>query len=816
MIQNISRCFLFVSVGLIFVGTSIVEDAHAQWARDSATNTVVCDTTGQRDSPQAVSDGANGAVIVWEDGRAGELTIYAQHLNANGYPTWTKNGVKLAQSTSNQQSPIIATDGSGGAYVVWQDDRNASTNGIDLYGQHILSDGSLGYSNAGVPIVTAAGNQENAVICADGQGGAFVAWEDSRSTVVTSQPDIYYNRMTSGGVSFGQSGAVVDASVNRQVGPSICPDGTGGCYVAWEDEGKTPSALYGRRIGSDGTMLWGQPPPAPGVLLYKALPTPNNPQPNSSDVSLSLDNGQLLFAWEVTNNSTADGQDILAQRMNCATTSDTTPVYTGGPIQVTGGWPENQITPQIFSDDSLFTNSSFSEYGILVPFLDYEQGSSNNVDVAMVRVLGDGMTTMPPFGTGFFYLEQQPQSRTGFRAVQITDSDPAKDGILAVWNDSRYAGLGYGKDTTVFAQRIDRNGHNYFPATGSTKLAQPVCSSRDTGGWIARQVALAPRTDGGIAVWTDFRRGNNYPNIYAQIILMYDSLWIPTDTTRPTITVLSTSPSDNSDSCNSQCNTVLAIDPGTFVNSQNLVAGIDSLLLEASVNMHIDTINYKKGVDTATFSVCVTDSFQDASGTVKVEDTSKNLQTMSFTYCTIPDTSAPLITVDTLTSPYWLGIHVRDDRPWDRGLSAVTFTDTTNVSFSKQVHKFVAGEGAFDDTISIVDPSVDANVCMMATDTAGNATQVICFNSSNSGVAQTTAAPVSLSVFPNPTNGDATISLEGAPTADVTILDVLGRTIGQFHIDGSYNWQASSLPAGTYIVRAVIGNIVVCKRIVRE
>ncbi len=819
MILRGLRVPLFAYVCLVIVA---VRPACAQWATDSLTNTLVCDTTGQRDYPQACSDGANGAVIVWEDARIGEFNIYAQHLNANGYPTWTRNGVKLATSASNQRYPVMASDGSGGAYVVWQDDRNAANNGIDLYGQHINSDGTLAYAPQGVAVASAVRNQDNAVICSDGVGNAFVAWEDSRNATSASQPDIYFNQMTSGGVSFGSGGMVVDASVNRQVAPSICGDGAGGCYVAWEDEGKVPSALYGRHIGSDGSMLWGAPPPAPGVLLYQALPTANNPQPNSTNVSLSLDpnSSQLLLTWEVVNaGSPQDGMDILAQRMNCATPSDTTPVYNGGPILVTGQWLNDQIAPQIFSDDSIWDNGIISERGVLVPFLDYEAGSSVNEDVAMVRMLGDGMTAKPPVGNGFFFFEQQPNAHTGFKAVQITDSDPTKDGILAVWNDARYAGLGYGKDTTVFAQRIDRNGNSYFPSIGSAslnKLAQPVCSGPNGSAWIAKQVSLAPRTDGGIAVWTDFRRGTNYPNIYAQIILMYDSLWVPVDSTSPTLTVLTVSPSDNGSACNSQCYTVLGIDPGTFVNGQNLVSGIDSLIPVAMVNMKLDSIRYKKGADSITFGVCVVDSFRDASGTVKVQDTAKNMQSMSFTFCTIPDISAPLITVDTLTLPNWLGIHIRDDRPLDRGLNAVVFTDTSNVSFSKQARKFVVGQGAFDDTISIVNPSLPANFCIMATDTAGNATQVYCFNSSNSGVSESVANPISLSVFPNPTSGDATVMLGGAASANVTVSDVLGRTVDQFSLQGSHIWQASGLAAGTYIVRAQIGNTVICKRIVRE
>ena len=235
------------------------------------------------------------------------------------------------------------------------------------------------------------------------------------------------------------------------------------------------------------------------------------------------------------------------------------------------------------------------------------------------------------------------------------------------------------------------------------------------------------------------------------------------------------------------------------------------------VNMKLDSISYKKGEDSITFGVCVVDSFRDASGTVKVQDTAKNMQSMSFTFCTIADTSAPVITVDTLTTtPYWLGIHIRDDRPWDRGLNAVVFTDTINVSFSKQVRKFAVGEGAFDDTISVINPSLPATLCVMATDTAGNATQVYCFSTNTSGVSESTADPVSLSVFPNPTSGDATVMLGGAPSANVTVSDVLGRTVAQFQVEGSHEWQASTLPAGTFIVRAQIGNTVICKRIVRE
>src|SRR2546423_15420080 len=68
----------------------------AQWHADSITNTKVCDTVNQQDFPASCPDGADGAIIVWEDLRGGSgFAIYGQHLNNYGVATWKHNGIKL-------------------------------------------------------------------------------------------------------------------------------------------------------------------------------------------------------------------------------------------------------------------------------------------------------------------------------------------------------------------------------------------------------------------------------------------------------------------------------------------------------------------------------------------------------------------------------------------------------------------------------------------------------------------------------------------------------------------------------------------------
>ncbi|HET6401416.1 MAG TPA: choice-of-anchor D domain-containing protein [Candidatus Kapabacteria bacterium] len=95
-------------------------------------------------------------------------------------------------------------------------------------------------------------------------------------------------------------------------------------------------------------------------------------------------------------------------------------------------------------------------------------------------------------------------------------------------------------------------------------------------------------------------------------------------------------------------------------------------------------------------------------------------------------------------------------------------------------------------------------------------TSLLTGKSVKSGIRSSSAnLPLSLSISPNPASGAATISL-GAPSAKVEIFDVLGREVASFRVAGSYEWQMGALPAGTYIVRAAAGGMVVSKRVVKE
>ncbi|HEX5317015.1 MAG TPA: hypothetical protein VFX22_10235, partial [Candidatus Kapabacteria bacterium] len=240
----------------------------------------------------------------------------------------------------------------------------------------------------------------------------------------------------------GLSGMPLDTFANKQTGPSITSDGNGGCYLAWTSSATSPNSIYATRIDSTGMALW-DPAPAPGFLVYKDSYTGNN----SKNVWINRDGTDLLLTWEVTNSGNSNYQDVYAVRMHDSS-------FAWGAVNVSNQI-DDQTLPRIYGDDSAMKVGADSTRGVLVPFLDQEPSPSDDLDVAMVRVMGTGGTLMPTTGNGFWFFDQKPHTQSGMRTVKITDASNGgtATGVLAVWNDAWD-----GVDTMVYAQRIDRVG----------------------------------------------------------------------------------------------------------------------------------------------------------------------------------------------------------------------------------------------------------------------------------------------------------------------------------------------------------------------
>lgn len=357
----------------------------------------ICEAPWTQQNIRMVPDGFGGAIIVWEDCRAGgsDADIYAQRINEYGDWLWDENGVVVSTASSDQLNPVIVNDGAGGAIIAWED-YNSGVN-PNIYAVRISSAGNT-YSgwlvNGRVLKFTSTDGQFRPDIVSNGSDGAIIVWQeissqysiyahgidgngndmwspasvivssgtlskeypkviksDSSNVIVTWQDqrngdsDIYAQRMdiingTPIWVSNGES--VSEMTASDQMNPEIVADGLGGAIIVWTDWRQTTTEpdIYAQRISTSGARLW---TPLDGVPIC----TKDEPQSNPV-ITEDLLNGATIGAiimWEDMRDTTT-GPDIYAKKV----ARDDPPLSDEEDTFVAGGFGF-QLSPRIVSDN---------------------------------------------------------------------------------------------------------------------------------------------------------------------------------------------------------------------------------------------------------------------------------------------------------------------------------------------------------------------------------------------------------------------------------------------------------------------------------
>lgn len=214
--------------------------------------------------PVIVSDGAGGAIVAWQDGRLeNDTNIFAQHVLASGVvdPAWPANGRILSAARGLQDIPTIVSDGAGGAIVTWMDGRSSVTN-VDIFAQHILASGVVdpAWPADGTALCTAPAPQAFPNIATDGSGGAIVTWYDFRPS--DTSLDIYVQHVTSSGIvdpAWPTNGRALCLAPGAQLNPTIVSDDAHGAIVTWEDPRDGTSHIFAQRVLGSSAIAPGWP-----------------------------------------------------------------------------------------------------------------------------------------------------------------------------------------------------------------------------------------------------------------------------------------------------------------------------------------------------------------------------------------------------------------------------------------------------------------------------------------------------------------------------------------------------------------------------
>ena len=406
---------------------------------------------------QTISDGSGGMIIVWEDFRNGAADIFAQRFSADGTKLWGSGGIAICTEALPQESPVLTSDGAGGAVIAWQDLRSGN---YDIWAQAVTSAGALKWAG-GAAICTATGSQVLEVITTDAAGGAIIAWRDSRAGTAS---DVYAQRVNSTGTPLWTAdGVAVCTAAQQQNDISIVSNGQGGAFLVWRDPriSTINNDIYAQALNSAGTPLW----TADGVVVSNAANDQIEP-------AISYDgNFGLLVTWQDFRNGT--DFDIFAQRMTVSGSAR----WTANGVQACDA-DSSQSQPLVVADGAR---------GAILAWTD-TRSSNKWPDIYAQRFDSTGVRMWGGLNGVAVCTADSGQ----FLTTLIADKS---GGAIAGWDDER----GAGNDEDIYTQSISSAGAMRWASTG-LKIG--------TGPGTRRLTTSAPDGFGGaLFAWEDFRNG---------------------------------------------------------------------------------------------------------------------------------------------------------------------------------------------------------------------------------------------------------------------------------------------------------------------
>ncbi len=428
------------------------------WQADGV---AVCKAPAGQFAPQLIPDGSGGAIIVWHDYRSGKgEDIYAQRVDASGNPLWEIDGVPISTAPGTQWYPQIASDGSGGAILVWADGR-ASSSDNNIYAQRVDPSGNTLWEKDGKPVCSADSNQERPMILLV-DGGAIVAWNDSRG----GNADIYAQKIDlEGNANWQKDGVAACSFPYTQQDPKLAPDGAGGVIVVWADDRVEESDIYGQRIYNDGSIAWQEN----GRPICWMPGKQKNPQ------IVKLKTEDWFVVWE---DERYRHIDLFSQKINNA----------GTPV-----WPQAGVPLAATRKDQESPVAALTPAGnVIVGWKDNRLG---NYDIYAQKISPEGSLLWK--GTGVVVC-----AAPGSVVQQNIDLVPnGKGEIIIVFEDARSGFI------NIYAQKVTKAGQL---AWGEHGIAIAKVSADQ------RNPRLVPDGQGGaIVVWEDHRI-EEFPAIRAQ------------------------------------------------------------------------------------------------------------------------------------------------------------------------------------------------------------------------------------------------------------------------------------------------------------
>ncbi len=453
-------------------------DGDFVWAEPLPINVATYDQL----NPRVVSASDNNFIVVWEDFRSGVSDLYVQKVDINGNFLWQDNGVPVVINELEQKNPRMESDGNGGCLIVWDDAREGGHPNIDVYMQHLSSEGNILWTENGHPAAQIPGEAFGPLLKVAGEH-IFVSWGDMRtgSVGIYAQgfdfdavplfvdngiqifwglsgdtldqklvhngdyiyivwQDTRYANFGSqikvqkvdadGQIYFAENGiSITNHSGADQVELSVVPHHSGGVAIAWAEQRGDYVLAYTQAIDPDGNKLWGD--------LGLRVSTVDLFYPQASPI-ISRDGDSYIVVWDETNQEDFSyARNIVAQK-----------IVDGARV-----WDDEGVTIA-WQDEGPYVVDHFIQEVIDGKYIVWLKGDGQQA-VIYAKLIDENGEAAEGWDEYGLVVCQESTGVQRFTESMLTD-----EGLLVLWVDSRYDPNAEDpiQNASIYGQLIDEDG----------------------------------------------------------------------------------------------------------------------------------------------------------------------------------------------------------------------------------------------------------------------------------------------------------------------------------------------------------------------
>ena len=375
-------------------------------------------------------------------------------------------GLPVCTAADDQEYPQIIPDGAGGAIICWTD-RRLGYPRLAACAQRVNASGTALWTSNGVSLYVTGKEQAWPMAVSDGSGGAIVFYVQSPGE--DEFPDLYAQHIdASGTLRWNPDGVLVSGGPYGQFHDAVIADGAGGAIVAWADGRNDSFQVFVQRLSANGECLW----------------APNGEELTSNTggianfIQMVPDGaGGAILAWADSRNYFGD---IYAQRINAQGRAQ----WATNGIAVSP-YPWGQSSPWMVAD------------GVGGAIVCWQDNRNDEADLYAQRIGADGTLQWGAEGVPVCTM---PHMQSDARMV----SD-GSGGALIAWEDFRNTEETSGD---LFCQRLSDAGLALWASNGI-----PVSTAT---GWQFGPAMTSDGAGGAIISWGDQRNWEN--DVFAQRI----------------------------------------------------------------------------------------------------------------------------------------------------------------------------------------------------------------------------------------------------------------------------------------------------------